>query len=37
MFFSNYFDMSIKNAEFEAEFESIEKVGKKFISKKLKG
>jgi hypothetical protein len=29
--------MSIKNAEFDAEFESVEKVAKNFISKKLKG
>jgi len=34
-FFSNYFSMGIKNAEFDAEFESVEKVTKKFTQRKL--
>ncbi len=30
IFFSNDFDMGIKNAEFDADFESVKKVVKKF-------
>jgi hypothetical protein len=33
--FSNYFNMGVKNAEFGAEFESVEKVAKKFTHRKL--
>ncbi len=33
--FSNYFNMGVKNAEFDAEFESVEKVAKKFTHRKL--
>jgi hypothetical protein len=33
--FSNVFDMDIKNAEFDAEFESVEKVAKRFTRRKL--
>ncbi len=33
--FSNYFDMVSKNAEFDADFESVEKVLKKFQWKKV--
>ncbi len=35
--FSNYFDIGIKNAEFDAEFESVEKVPKKVYTKKVIG
>ncbi len=35
--FSNDFDMGINNAEFDAEFESVEKVAKKFTRRKLQG
>ncbi len=35
IFFSNYFDMGIKNAKFDAEFESVEKVAKTFSRRKL--
>ncbi len=35
--FSNYFDIGIKNAEFDAEFKSGEKVAKKFTPRKLQG
>jgi hypothetical protein len=33
--FSDYFDMGIKNAEFDADFESVKKVVKKCLRKKL--
>ncbi len=37
-FLSHYFDMvKAKNSEFDAEFESTEKVAKKFTGKKLEG
>jgi hypothetical protein len=35
IFFSNFSYMGIKNTEFDAEFESVEKVAKKFTQKKL--
>jgi hypothetical protein len=35
IFFSNYFDMGIKNAEFDADFEFVKKAVKKFLRKKL--
>ncbi len=34
-FFSNYFDMSIKNAQIDVKFESDEKLAKKFTRRKL--
>ncbi len=34
-FFFNYFDVRTKNAEFDAEFESVEIVAKKFTLRKL--
>ncbi len=33
--FSTTFDMGVKNAEFDADFESMKKVVKKFLRKKL--
>jgi hypothetical protein len=33
--FSNYFGIGVKNAEFDAELESVEKVAKKFTRRKL--
>ncbi len=35
--FPNYFDIGIKNAEFDAEFESVEKVAKNVYTKKVIG
>ncbi len=36
-FSSQLFHMGIKNAEFEADFESVEKVEEKFTEQKLQG
>jgi hypothetical protein len=35
VFFVNIFNIGIKNAEFDANFESIEKVSRKFTQRKL--
>jgi hypothetical protein len=32
---NNNFDMGVKNAEFDADFRSVEKIVKKFLGKKL--
>ena len=37
VFFVNIFNKGIKNAEFDANFESVEKVSRKFTRRKLEG